>query len=85
VALSNGGAFVGDGVKWHDYFAPAGEVPGVGDFDGDGLDDIVTFTRGTAADVFVGRSTGTGFAAAPKWHDHFAAGTEWPAPSALIP
>ncbi|MDX6235418.1 MAG: hypothetical protein QOG10_233 [Kribbellaceae bacterium] len=85
VSLSNGTGFVGDNVKWQDYFAPTGEIPGVGDFDGDGLDDIVTFTRGAAADVYVGKSTGSAFSAAPKWHDYFAAGTEWPAPSALRP
>ncbi|GAA1601836.1 hypothetical protein GCM10009789_65040 [Kribbella sancticallisti] len=65
-----------------------------GDVDGDGRDDVVTctggtvvvtFTRGDAVDVFVGKSTGTGFAAAPKWHDRFAVAAEWPALSALRP
>jgi hypothetical protein len=56
-----------------------------GDFDGDGLSDVITFTRGATADVSVGKSTGTGFAAAPKWHDHLAVAAEWPAPSALRP
>ncbi|MFJ5774368.1 FG-GAP repeat domain-containing protein [Streptomyces sp. NPDC093094] len=79
VALSNGGRFVGTGVKWHDYFAAGNEVPGTGDFSGDGKDDVVTFTRGPAADVYAavsngGRFVGTGV----KWHDYFAAGNEVP-------
>ena len=44
--------------------------------------------RGTAADVYVATSNGHDFVPdpqAPLWHDHFAAGTEWPAPSALRP
>jgi hypothetical protein len=85
VSLSNGETFVGDSQRWQEFFAPSPEVPGVGDFDGDGLSDVVTFTRGSAADVYVGKSTGTAFAAAPKWHDRFAIAAEWPAPSALRP
>ena len=52
VALSTGSGF-GPGIKWHDHFAFGTEMPAVGDFDGDGRDDIVTFTRGAGADVFV--------------------------------
>ncbi|HEX6342086.1 DUF2961 domain-containing protein [Umezawaea sp.] len=80
VALSDGSRFVQDGWRWHDFFAADAEVPLVGDFDGDGRDDIATFTRGDAADVFVALSTGRGFAGtAVKWHDHFAVGAERPA------
>ena len=80
VALSNGHGFVGNGWKWHDSFAYGTEIPMVGDFDGDGRDDIVTFTRGSAADVYVAVSTGNGFKGNGwKWHDYFAAGTETPA------
>ncbi|MDX8048584.1 FG-GAP-like repeat-containing protein [Lentzea sp. BCCO 10_0798] len=84
VALSDGARFVGDGVKWHDRFAVGTETPGVGDFDGDGKDDIVTYTRGNAADAYVATSTGGGFSGdGVKWHDWFAAGAEIPAPAVL--
>jgi hypothetical protein len=29
---------------WHDWFAPTGEIPLVGDFTGNGFDDVATFT-----------------------------------------
>jgi len=77
VALSNGGGF-GPGVKWHDFFGLAGEVPAVGDVNGDGKDDIVTFTRGSLNDVYVALSTGTSFAASAKWHDFFGLNGETP-------
>ncbi|GAA1401332.1 DUF2961 domain-containing protein [Catellatospora coxensis] len=78
VALSNGSSF-GPGVKWHDFFAVGTEIPAVGDVDGDGRADIVTFTRGGAGDVYVALSTGSGFGPGIKWHDTFAFGTETPA------
>ncbi|MEU6076362.1 DUF2961 domain-containing protein [Micromonospora sp. NPDC047074] len=78
VALSNGSGF-GPGVKWHDFFAVGTEVPAVGDVNGDGLTDIITFTRGDAADVYVALSNGSGFGPGVKWHDHFALGAETPA------
>ncbi|WP_186762675.1 FG-GAP-like repeat-containing protein [Lentzea tibetensis] len=84
VALSDGGKFTGTTVKWHDWFAMGGEVPGVGDFNGDGKDDIITFTRGPAADVYVATSTGSGFTGtSQKWHDWFAYEGEIPAPAVL--
>jgi hypothetical protein len=46
------------GDRWHDFFCIDSEVCGTGDFDGDGKDDIITFTRGSAGDVYVGRSYG---------------------------
>ncbi|MEV4637536.1 VCBS repeat-containing protein [Actinoplanes sp. NPDC049548] len=80
VALSTGSKFVGTGVKWHDYFAAGTEIPAVGDFNGDGRDDIATFTRGSTADVYVALSTGSKFVGTGvKWHNYFAAGTEIPA------
>ncbi|MGH3657772.1 MAG: FG-GAP repeat domain-containing protein, partial [Micromonosporaceae bacterium] len=79
VALSNGNGFVGTEQKWHDWFAPTGEYPAVGDVNGDGKDDIVTFTRGSTGDVYVALSTGTGFVGTEqKWHDWFAPGGEQP-------
>ncbi|MGC4808865.1 DUF2961 domain-containing protein [Micromonospora sp. DT233] len=78
VALSTGTGFA-PSAKWHDFFAIDAEIPAVGDVNGDGRADIVTFTRGAAADVYVALSTGTGFAPSAKWHDFFAVGTETPA------
>ena len=77
VALSNGSSF-GPGIKWHDYFALNGEVPAVGDVNGDGKDDIVTFTRNAAGDVFVALSNGTSFGPGVKWHDYFGLAGEYP-------
>ncbi|MBB5868284.1 hypothetical protein F4553_001663 [Allocatelliglobosispora scoriae] len=79
VALSNGSSF-GAGIKWHEFFAPAGEFPAVGDVNGDGLDDIITFTQGpvAASDVIVGLSNGSSFGPGLKWHDLFAVGAEQP-------
>ncbi|MFG2058370.1 FG-GAP repeat domain-containing protein [Micromonospora sp. NPDC048930] len=79
VALSTGTSF-GPGLKWNDWFAPAGEYPAVADVNGDGKADIITFTQGpsSAADVYVGLSTGSSFAAGVKWHDLFAVGNELP-------
>ncbi|MEV0431556.1 N-acetylmuramoyl-L-alanine amidase, partial [Micromonospora sp. NPDC050495] len=58
VGLSTGTGFLA-GAKWHDWFAPGAEVPAVGDVNGDGRDDIVTFTHDAAADVYVALSTGS--------------------------
>ena len=64
VALSTGTSFAAS-VKWHDFFAVGGEFPAVGDFDGDGKADIVTFTRGDTADAYVALSNGSGFVGPP--------------------
>ncbi|OLF11577.1 N-acetylmuramoyl-L-alanine amidase [Actinophytocola xinjiangensis] len=77
VALSTGSSF-GPGQKWHDFFALNGEVPAVGDVNGDGRDDIITFTRNNLADVYVALSTGTSFGASQKWHDFFGIAGEYP-------
>jgi len=81
VALSDGTRFVAQSGKWHDWFAVGDELPGIGDFNGDGKADLVTFTRGAGADVYVALSTGGGFGPGLKWHDQFAPGTELPRPS----
>ncbi|MGW5433767.1 FG-GAP-like repeat-containing protein [Streptomyces sp. NPDC004059] len=84
VALSSGTQF-GDGkgaTKWHDFFAPGDEIPAVGDFDGDGKDDIVTFSRNANADVYVALSTGSQFGdgkTAGKWDTGFSLAGEYPA------
>jgi len=82
VALSDGSAF-GSGAKWHDYFGLGGEVPDVGDFNGDGKDDIIVFVRSVkpgagAGDVYVSLSTGTNFGSATTWHNFFCLGNEYP-------
>ncbi|MGW3602801.1 N-acetylmuramoyl-L-alanine amidase [Micromonospora sp. NPDC005161] len=79
VALSTGTGF-GPGVKWHEYFSIPGEFPAIGDVNGDGRDDIITFTQGpvAASDVIVALSTGGSFGAPQKWHDLFAVGAEQP-------
>ena len=80
VALSTGTSFTGTAIKWHEYFSIPGEHPALGDVNGDGRDDIITFTQGpaTASDVIVALSTGTTFGPPQKWHDLFAVGTEQP-------
>ncbi len=52
VGLSNGRNF-SSGPKWHDIFCVGDEICGVGDFNGDGADDAITFTRGSPMDVYV--------------------------------
>ncbi|RAN94385.1 hypothetical protein GAR05_04907 [Micromonospora saelicesensis] len=79
VALSTGTGF-GAALKWHEFFSPFGEFPALGDVNGDGRDDLITFTQGpaTASDVIVALSNGSSFGAAQKWHDLFAVGAELP-------
>jgi hypothetical protein len=58
--------------KWHDNFAADAESPFVGDFNGDGRTDIITFLRGSLADAYVALSNGfSGFLNKTKWHDFF--------------
>jgi hypothetical protein len=55
------------------------ETPYVGDFNGDTLTDIITFTRQNPAavgDVYVALSDGIRFGANTKWHDWFAISTD---------
>ncbi|GAA3166052.1 hypothetical protein GCM10010451_12670 [Streptomyces virens] len=69
----------GEATIWHDFFAPGGETPLTGDFNGDDRDDVVTFTKGVESDVYVALSHGGGFGPASVWHDHFSPGGEVPA------
>jgi hypothetical protein len=83
VALSTGSSF-GAGQKWHEYFCIGNEIPAVGDVNGDGKDDIVTFIRDTKTgtgqgDVYVALSTGSSFGAGQKWHEYFCVSDEVPA------
>ncbi|MDQ7779762.1 MAG: FG-GAP-like repeat-containing protein [Planctomycetota bacterium] len=76
VSLSDKNEFLPTSV-WHDYFCINDEIPLVGDFNGDGKDDIITFMRDTytgdaAGDVYVALSTGGAFMAGPsQWHNNF--------------
>lgn len=57
--------------------------PAVGDFNGDGLDDVATFTRGTSGDVYAVLSGGSRFVGTGgKRHDWFGNGDEFVVPSA---
>ncbi|MEU9510067.1 N-acetylmuramoyl-L-alanine amidase, partial [Micromonospora sp. NPDC048170] len=67
VSSSTGSSFAGTSVKWNDFFGLNGETLLTGDFNGDGKDDIIAFTHGTLADVYVSLSTGTNFAPSTKW------------------
>lgn len=75
IALSNGTRFSpSPGTKAHDFFGLPGEELRTGDVDGDGLDDIVVFTMGSARDVWVALSTGTAFEERSTFaHDSFGA------------
>jgi hypothetical protein len=81
VSLSDGGRFVQNAWKWHDFFGLDGERPGLGDMNGDGRADVVVFTTGTAADVYVATSTASSFGVSAKWHDQFGTAAEVPRPS----
>jgi hypothetical protein len=74
VALSDGTKF-GAGQKWQDYFCTLQETCAVGDVNGDGKADIITFVRtsgrGNDDDVYVAFSDGTRFGPGQKWHDYF--------------
>ena len=59
--------------KVEEFFAPNTEKLGVGDVNGDGVDDLLTATGGTAGDVYAALMTRTGTAtASKKVHDWFA-------------
>ena len=77
VSLSNGSGF-GPVNVWHSYFGAGEEFPMLGDVNGDGRDDLITFTRDASADVYVALSTGTSFGGSQRWHTWFAAGNETP-------
>ena len=79
-ALAQSGAFSEPAV-WHAYFCVGGEICGVGDVNGDGKDDLVTFLRSSVAgdaagDVYVALSDGRAFGDAQWWHGSFCYGDE---------
>jgi hypothetical protein len=84
VALANGTASeearFGAPQKWHDDFCLGQEQCEVGDVNGDGLDDIVTFVRDATpafrGNVFVALSNGSSFGPTRRWTDYFCVGDE---------
>ena len=90
VGLSSGSNFSASGSgKWNDWFCVGNEIPAVGDFNGDGRDDLITFVQDTQSgasrgNVFVCTSTGSGFNAGAKWHSFFCVGDEVPTTASAI-
>ncbi|WP_169509080.1 FG-GAP-like repeat-containing protein [Actinopolyspora mortivallis] len=87
VSLSDGSGFMDEEV-WHDDFAMSfkPEIPAVGDFNGDGKDDIITFLRGDDGRVFVSVSDGQSFIEDNAlWHKSFCLSTCRPLPSIPAP
>jgi hypothetical protein len=79
VRLSDGSRFVDPGTNpWYQGSMPVVSVLQSGDTDGDGDDDIVDFTRGALADVYVFRAMGDRFGSPEKWNDWFAKDVELP-------
>jgi hypothetical protein len=78
VALSDRTRFVGTSIRWHDDFVGDHQVPLVGDFDGDGRDDIFAVGRFGHHEVAVARSTGSGLTIAHRRLDHLLSGTQVP-------
>jgi hypothetical protein len=69
------------GMRWPDSFCYGQEVCEIGDFNGDGKDDIAAFVRGTKSgdpegDVWISLSTGSSFGNAGGWHGTFCYGQE---------
>jgi len=63
-------------IKWSDYFCLENEVCITADVNGDGKADLIAFLRDSQPepgryDVYVGLSTGNGFAVPVKWSDFF--------------
>ncbi|MEI7903200.1 MAG: FG-GAP-like repeat-containing protein, partial [bacterium] len=81
VALSTGSGF-SPKSRWHDWFCVRNEIPLVGDFNGDGKDDIAAFTRneypGVVSKVWVALSNGSGFGTPAVWAQGFCLGNEVP-------
>ena len=65
-------------TSWNDWFAvDLRDNPMIGDFNGDGLEDVVSFEMSNPkafGDVYVALSDGTKFLHGEKWNDWFAVG-----------
>ncbi|MCW5631797.1 MAG: VCBS repeat-containing protein [Rubrivivax sp.] len=87
VSISNGSKFQTSSI-WHKFFSLKGEIPLVGDFNGDGKADIATFVGKAqfdaagkkigSAPVWVALSNGTKFGQSRVWHPFFALKGEFP-------
>jgi hypothetical protein len=71
----------GTSMLWNGMFCVGSEVCDIGDFNGDGRDDIIAFVRSTKpepgnGDVWVAPSTGSAFSPASAWHALFCVGDE---------
>lgn len=67
---------------WHDNFCYGQEECRVGDFNGDGMDDIMALVRRSSPDpnrgnVWVALSNGNGFGQPSVWHSNFC-NSDWP-------
>ena len=67
VSLNQGGGKFATAKVWQDWFCLGNEIPKVGDFNGDGLDDIVSFVPGTGK-VWVALNVGGSFGASAEWY-----------------
>jgi hypothetical protein len=82
VALSDGRRFLPI-QQWHDLLCVGQEVPVIGDFNGDGKDDVAVFVKDTKTGpdrgcVGVSLSEGDHFGPLTKWIDHFCTGDQIP-------
>jgi hypothetical protein len=87
VALSDGTKFRTSRI-WHKFFSLKGEIPRIGEFNGDGKDDIAAFVQKSQNDanghllghapVWVALSDGSRFATSHVWHTFFSLAGEVP-------
>lgn len=73
VSLSTGSSFAASSA-WNGYFGLPGEQVRVGDFNGDGKDDIATAVMNAAGHVVVATSTGAAFVNPTLWNGHVLSG-----------
>ena len=78
VNLSTGTAFSDTGSTWSSSIISTGQVPLVGDFNRDGLDDVAVLVRGDTGDVWVALSTGSAFGELKRWGTGFCTGKAKP-------
>lgn len=67
VALSNGSA-LGSKTLWKTNFALDGEQVAVGDFNGDGKDDLASLTHNLARQIYISLSNGSSFENPSLWY-----------------
>jgi hypothetical protein len=62
-------------ARWHDWFCIPGEQCELGDVNGDGMKDVISFDHN--GNVYVALATGSGFSGTGwKWHTSFCYGSE---------